>query len=162
VDLFQKAYPVARRSARAHSAKWSRVFRAAGLDREDLEAACVAEVWSKLSRFNPMKASLPTFIEHIVASKSVTILRRCIARKRTQEPEAHRIDRIRLEVEIELRLGVRRALALLNDGDQKVARMLLHWNPSEIARMYGTTRAAVYRSMDRIRQALIGAGFENY
>jgi hypothetical protein len=83
-DLFLDAYPLARRSARVHSAKWSRVLRAAGVDREDLEAICVAEVWSKLNRFNPTKSSLPTFVERIIAMKTVSFLRRC--RTRSGDP----------------------------------------------------------------------------
>jgi DNA-directed RNA polymerase specialized sigma24 family protein len=65
-------------------------------------------------------------------------------------------------VSIEVRVDVRRALAFLNVADQRVARMLLHWRPSEIARMFGVSRAAIYRSIDRIRDGLRGGGFENY
>jgi RNA polymerase sigma factor (sigma-70 family) len=161
-DSFQEAYPLARRAARAQSATWSRVLRAAGLDREDLEAACVAEVWLNLGCFNPLKSSLRTFVERVVATKTVSFLRRCRTLKRTRvdadaTPVSHPID-----VAIARRVDVRRALALLNDADQKVARMLLHWNPSEIAKIYGISRAAVYRCIERIRATLMEAGLEEY
>lgn len=161
--LFDHAYPLARRAARVHSAKWLRVLRAAGVDREDLEAICIAEVWSKLKRFNSEKSSLPTFVERIVAMKTVSFLRRCRTRKRTRsDADTTGISGIPIDVEIPLRVDVRRALALLDDADQKVARMLLHWRPSEIAKLFGISRQAVYRAMGRIRQALTGAGLENY
>ena len=159
--LFQDVYPLARRSACVHSAKWSRVLRAAGVDREDLEAICIAEVWSKLKRFNSAKSSLPTFVERIVAMKTVSFLRRCRAHKRTHA-DTTGIGGIPIDVAIPLSVDVRRALALLDDADQKVARMLLHWRPSEIAKLFGISRQAVYRAMGRIRQAFKGAGLENY
>lgn len=162
-DLFQDAYPLARRSSRVHSAKWSRVLRAAGVDREDLEAICIAEVWSKLNRYNPAKSSLRTFVERIIAMKTVSFLRRCRTRKRTRSDAGTTgISAIPIDMAIPLRVDVRRALALLNDGDQKVARMLFHWRPSEIAKLFGISRTAVYRAMERIREALTGAGLENY
>jgi RNA polymerase sigma factor (sigma-70 family) len=139
------------------------VLRAAGLDREDLEAICIAEVWSKLKRFNPAKSSLPTFVERIVAMKSVSFLRRCRTRKRTRtDIDTIGIVAIPIDVAIPLRVDVRRALASLDGADQKVARMLLHWRPSEIAKLFGISRTAVYRSLGRIREALTGAGLENY
>ena len=162
-DSFQEAYPLARRAAQVHSARWSRVLRAAGHDRDDLEAVCIAEVWGKLHRFNPTKSSLPTFVERIVSTKAVSFLRRCRARKRTRtDGDATGISGIPIDVATARRVDVRRAIALLNDADQKVARMLLHWTPSEIAKIYGISRAAVYRSVERIREAFTGAGLENY
>ena len=162
-DLFHDAYPLARRAARVHSARWLRALRAAGFDREDLEAACLAEVWLNLGCFNPVRSSLPTFVERIVATKTISFLRRCRARKRTRtDAETTGISAIPIDVAIPLRVDVRRALALLDDADQKVARMLLHWRPSEIAKLFGISRTAVYRSLERIREAFTGAGFENY
>jgi RNA polymerase sigma factor (sigma-70 family) len=154
-DLFQDAYPLARRAARAQSATWSRVLRGAGLDREDLEAACIAEVWLNLARFNPMKASLRAFVERVVATKAISILRRCRARKRTWVlAESTCVSRMPVEAAIARLVDVRRALAFLNDADQKIAKMLLHWKPSEIGKIYGISRAAVYRSKERIRAVL--------
>ena len=162
-DFFHDAYPLARRAARVHSAKWLHVLRAAGHDREDLEVVCIAEVWGKLNGFNPTKSSLPTFVERIIATKTVSFLRRCRARKRMPtDGDATGISAIPIDVAFALRVDVRRALALLNDGDQKMARMLLHWNPSEIAKLYGISRTLVYRAVERIRKALTGAGLENY
>jgi RNA polymerase sigma factor (sigma-70 family) len=162
-DLFHDAYPLARRAARVHSARWLRALRAAGFDREDLEAACLAEVWLNLGCFNPVRSSLRTFVERIVATKTVSFLRRCRTRNRTRsDADIIGNSAIPIDVAIELRVDVRRALTLLNGADQKVARMLLHWTPSEIAKIYGISRAAVYRSMERIREAFSGAGLENY
>ena len=161
-DLFHVAYPLARRAAQVHSAKWFRVLRAAGHDREDLEATCIAEVWRKLHRFNPTKSSLPTFVERIVTRKAVSFLRRCKARKRTRTgADATGIGGMPMDVAIARRVDLRRAMALLNDADHRVARMLLHWKPSEIAKLYGISRAAVYRSMERIRDTFTGVSLEN-
>jgi len=162
-DLFHAAYPLARRVAQVHSAKWVRVLRAAGHDRDDLEAVCIAEVWAKLHRFNPTKSSLPTFVERIVTSKAFSFLRRCKARKRTRtDADATGISGMPIDVAIARRVDLRRALASLNNADQKVARMLVHWNPSEIAKLFGISRASVYRCIERIREAFRRAGLENY
>jgi DNA-directed RNA polymerase specialized sigma24 family protein len=96
-----------------------------------------------------------------VAMKTVSFLRRCRTRKRTRS-DTIGISGIPIVVAIPLRVDVRRALALLDDADQKVARMLLHWRPTDIAKLFGISRQAVYRAMGRIRQALTGAGLENY
>jgi RNA polymerase sigma factor (sigma-70 family) len=162
-DLFHDAYPLARKAARVQSAKWMRLLRASGHEREDLEVVCIAEVWGKLNRFDPTKSSLPTFVERIIATMTISFLRRCRARKRMPaDADATGIRAIPIDVAIPLRVDVRRALALLDDADQKVARMLLHWNPSEIAKIFGISRASVYRAMERIRESLTGAGLENY
>jgi RNA polymerase sigma factor (sigma-70 family) len=162
-DLFQEAHPLARRAAQVHSARWFRVLRAAGYDRQDLEAICIAEVWSKINRFNPTKSSLPTFVERIVAMKTVSFLRRCRTRKRTRSnADATGISVLPVDVAIARRVDVRRAVALLNDADQKVAKMLLYWKPSDIAKIFGISRAAVYRAIGRIREALTGGSLENY
>jgi RNA polymerase sigma factor (sigma-70 family) len=162
-DSFQEAYPLARRAAQVHSARWSRVLRAAGHDRDDLEAVCIAEVWGKLHRFNPTKSSLPTFVERIVSTKAVSFLRRCRARKRTRtDGDATGISQGPIDVAIALRVDVRRSLALLNDADHRVARMLLHWKPIEIAKLYGISRAAIYRSKERIRAALRKFDLDEY
>jgi RNA polymerase sigma factor (sigma-70 family) len=162
-DLFHDAYPLARRAARVHSARWLHVLRAAGFDREDLEAVCLAEVWLNLGCFNPVRSSLRTFVERIVATKTVSFLRRCRTRKRTRAvADTIGISAIPIDVAIELRVDLRRAMTFLNGADQKIARMLLHWTPSEIAKIYGISRTAVYRSRGRIRDVFTGAGLENY
>jgi biotin operon repressor len=51
-------------------------------------------------------------------------------------------------------------LRTLERTDREVARLLEEYRPAEIALALGISRAAVYRSIDRIREAFIEAGLK--
>ncbi len=160
-DLFLEACPLARRAAEVRAAAASRVLGVAGLDREDIVQEITVSVWLNLERFDPLRASLPTFVEKVSTTKLASILRRGKAQKRaTSETPAN--DPVRVEFTVELRVDVRRALCLLSRADLKVARLRLQFNPTEIARILNCSRTAVYRSLKRIREALEQYGLDKY
>jgi RNA polymerase sigma factor (sigma-70 family) len=86
--LFLEAYPFAHRAAQVRSARYGRILRAIGLDREDLEQDAMVGLWSVLSRFNPARASLRTYSERVVATSVASSLRRATAKRRTVTDDA--------------------------------------------------------------------------
>ncbi|MGD1096340.1 MAG: sigma-70 family RNA polymerase sigma factor [Bryobacteraceae bacterium] len=162
-NLFLEAYPLAQRAANVHSAAAFRALDMAGLDRQDVAQEVILAVWVNLGRFDPFRASLPTFIERVSATKVASILRRGKAQKRARvDSDSLNIDPMDIRVTVELRVDVRRALSLLSLADQNMARLLLHYKPAEVARKLGCSRAAVYRGIERIRAVLKRLGLEKY
>jgi RNA polymerase sigma factor (sigma-70 family) len=158
-DLFLKAYQLARRAAKTQSSSALRVLSAIGIDCEDLEQEVVTALWLSLGRFDPLRASLPTFVERVVATKTTSLVRRGLAQKRTRvSPENPAARPVHVSVTVELHVDVPRVFRRLSPADEKVARMLLEYKPAEIARKLRCSRAAVYRSMDRIRRTLLALG----
>jgi len=154
---------LARRAARARSAAAIAQTHVGATDREDIEQEIIVAVWLNLRRFDPLRASLRTFVERVSASKVASTLRRARAQKRTgAHPERHDVDSTRIQFAIELRIDVRSALRTLSRDDQKIARLRLHFTPMEIARVLGCSRTAVYRSLVRIRQALERFDLDKY
>lgn len=154
-SLFFEAYPFARRAVEVRSAKYARALRATGLDRDDLEQELLVELFRALSRFDPFRASLSTYVERVIAAKAISVIRRERAQKRCKTEEPPVLRSPDLTINVELRVDIRRTLMPLSKSDRRIARLLL-WGqrPTEIARELGSSRAAVYRSMDRIRDAL--------
>ena len=160
-ELFLEAYPLAQRAAEVRSAATVRLLRAIGIDREDLEQEVIIAVWRALRTFDPVRASLRTFIERVVATRVSSVTRRAIAQKRTRPDFAAPLEgTVKIAVTVELHVDVRRALRTLSLADQKMARLLLVYKPAEIARECGISRAAVYRSRERIAAALKDFGLK--
>jgi DNA-directed RNA polymerase specialized sigma24 family protein len=99
----------------------------------------------------------------VVATSLTSSLRRAAAKKRTVSCDAALLaDPVSLLVQIEIQIDIERALSTLKKKDRRVARLLAGYRPSEVAEALGISRAAVYRSMDRIRMALWAAGFGEF
>jgi RNA polymerase sigma factor (sigma-70 family) len=131
-----------------------------GLDREDLEQDAMVGLWHRVSRFDPARASLPTYCERVVMTSITSALRRATAKKRTVRNDATLpADPVSLLAQIEVQIDVERALGTLKKKDRRVAHLLADYRPSEVAQTLGISRQAVYRSKDRIRMALCAAGF---
>jgi RNA polymerase sigma factor (sigma-70 family) len=159
-ELFLKAYPLARRMLRARSLSALRVLSTSGIDREDLEQEVVTALWLRLGRFDPLRASLPTFVDRVIATQTTSLLRKGMAQKRLPvNSEDLNSGPVHFRITLELRVDVRRAFTKLSRADEKVARLLLEYKPAEIARKLRWSRAAVYRSMHRIRSILVALGF---
>jgi RNA polymerase sigma factor (sigma-70 family) len=133
-------------------------------DRADLEQELLLAVWLKLRHFDPLRASLPTFVEKVCSTRSASIFRRTKAAKRTPPSlDPPRLRAFDINITVEIQVDFRRALGTLGRADQKIARLLLnHMRPAEIARMLGIPRAGVYRSIERIRAALKHFELEKY
>jgi DNA-directed RNA polymerase specialized sigma24 family protein len=162
-DLFLAVYPLARRAAAVRSAAAKGAMKASWLDREDIEQEILMSAWLSLGRFDPLRASLPTFIERVIGTKTTSIVRRERAQKRIRpEVNGPGIGTVHITVTIELRVDIRRALQRLNRADQIVAQLLLEHNPTDIARKLRCSRAAVYRSIENIRAVFRRLGLEKY
>jgi RNA polymerase sigma factor (sigma-70 family) len=161
--LFLEVYPLVRRAANVRASAAFRALGAAGLDREDLVQEITLAVWLNLERFDPLRASLPTFVERVSATKVASILRRGNAQKRAKTGfDTPDVSPLRMGFTVELRVDVRRALGMLNRVDQKIALLRLHFKPTEIARILSCSRTSVYRSLERIRRALERFDLDKY
>lgn len=151
--LFLQAYPVALRSAQVRSA--GMVSRYREFEREDLEQEILIQIWLALRQFDAARASLSTFVERVAATTIASICRRNSAVKRTKPADYHPPESAQLLVKVELFVDLQRALAKLAPRDRKVALLSAECSPAEIARSLKVSRTSVYRSLNRIRRALI-------
>ena len=156
--LFRQAYPFARRAAQVRSAAASAAH--AHLEREDVEQEVLVRIWIALARFDRRKASLRTFVERVAANSVASSLRRETAKKRTKSKDHDSVTESRpVLLQIEVRVDFHRALGRLSPTDRRVAGLIAEEGPARIARILRISRSAVYRSIGRIRVALMEAGF---
>jgi RNA polymerase sigma factor (sigma-70 family) len=154
-ELFDLAYPLAQRAAKVRASSLPRYDY---FDRDDLVQDAVTAVLAALDRYDEPRASLRTFVERVASNGIATTLRRARAEKRTSVDYWPVTDSPGLSLIVELRLDLHRVLRTLEHRERNVARLLEEYRPAEIARALGISRAAVYRSLDRIREAFVGAG----
>ena len=160
-ELFLEAYPLAGRATWVRSAPVIHLVRDAALDREDLKQEVLVGVWVALSRFDPLRASLRTFVERIVANRITSLVRRLALhrpRRFVEETFQSVLDAAAPDEAIDLRLDVGRVIATLPPFDRAAARHLADCSVVETSRRLGVSRAAVYRSIRRIKVAFIAAG----
>ena len=158
--LVRDALPLAGRAADVRAARVLAMLRDAAVDRDDLRQEVLVRVWAALPQFDPGRASLRTFIETVASSGLASILRRNAAKKRIQPAGCDPVEgQLHLLVSIDLQVDVGRMLRELNPDDKQVVQHLLANGPARVARILGTSRAAVYRSIGRIRTALAGGGY---
>jgi RNA polymerase sigma factor (sigma-70 family) len=118
----------------------------------------VTAVLAALDRYDELRASLRTFVERVASNGIASTLRRARAAKLTSVDYWQASESPKLSVIVELRLDLNRALGTLGRPERRVARLLEEYRPAEIARALGISRTAVYRSIDRIREAFVEAG----
>jgi RNA polymerase sigma factor (sigma-70 family) len=159
--MFEHAYPLALRSARfrATAAVKSRAIPSA--DRQDVEQEALTRVWQALSKYDPARAGLRTFIEVVVCTK-VTSLLRAHTHGTVLESLARQVAREGGFREMELRADVARVLDGISPFDRSVALSLTNYSAIETGRRLGVARATVYRSIDRLRIAFADAGFNGW
>lgn len=98
-------------------------------------------------------------MERVVANRIASIIRRSQSDKRAQrDDDRFHGESPRFSLSIEVRLDLDRLIANLGRRERKVARLLEEYRPSEIARFLKISRPAVYRSIERIREAFSDAG----
>jgi len=155
--LFDQAYTFARRSAQARAAAIS-PFDGALLDREDLEQEALVSVYIALPKFDARRATLRTFVERVITNAMTSAQRRATARKRTSSSESS--PQVHVLLRVDLRLDLDRLLQRLQPQDRRIAWLLCEFRPAEVARITAISRPAVYRSIKRIREALMDGGFK--
>jgi RNA polymerase sigma-70 factor, ECF subfamily len=156
--LFHDGYLAARRAALVYAAAAVVASALPGADRADLAQEALLDLWRALPKFDPVRASLRTFAERVVASRIASVVRAQQSIRRRQ---------VSMEVpphcehpgsSVELRIDVERALAVLRDDDRRLARLLSEYSPTEASRILRTSRSTVYLRINRIRQAFRDAG----
>ncbi len=157
--VFERAYPLALRSARVRSAAAVVSGGVMVADREDLEQEALLAVWRALQSFDPSRASLRTFIERVVAARFTSLMR---ARRfwPTAEPieEHHQIGLDGIPT-VEFHMDLQWACAGLNEADRRLAMLLSDLSPTEARRALGISRSTVYEGIRRIRGAFVDARY---
>ena len=157
--VFERAYPLALRSAQVRSA--AAVVSGAVLvtDRADLEQEALTRIWRALSKYDPARAGLRTFIEVVVRRQFTSMLRSHRRRPRLESLDEQHVVGDGGIHETELRTDLRRVLADVSSFDRSVAFCLTECSAVETSRGMGVSRAAVYRAIGRLRVAFRAAGF---
>jgi RNA polymerase sigma factor (sigma-70 family) len=156
--MFQQAYPLTIRAAQVRSAAAVASGAILLADRDDVEQELLIRIWQALYKYDTARAGLRTFIEMVVRTQLVSMLRS--HRHRPQfEPldERHVIGDFELQA-VELRADVGRVLAGMSAFDRAVALSLSECSTVETSRRLGVSRAAIYRAIHRLRLALTVAG----
>lgn len=158
-QVFEQAYSMARRAARARLAAAVTMGALPRQDCEDLEQETLIAVWRALERFDPSRASLRTFVEMVVAARFASLMR-----TRRSVPVLEPIDECRLMGRdrisaLEFRVDFQRATASLNELDRRLAGLLTDHTPTDASRALGIARSTVYEAMHRIRTTFNNAGF---
>ena len=101
-----------------------------------------------------------TFVETVAASTITSVLRRSTAKKRAKAPDHEpTAESLHLLVRIEFHVDLDRVLGKMDLRDKRVAQLLLENGPAQVATILRISRAAVYRSIERIRTALVEGGY---
>ena len=157
---FEQAYPIAVRAAkvRAMAAVVSGAILVA--DREDFEQESLTACWRALPQFDPGRASLRTFVERVVASRSASLVRTA-RRSPALLPLDNAAPRaVNSEFEIQqLYADVERLSSAFGGSDRRLILLLLEHSPAEAGRMLGLPRSTVHERIVRMRRSLVAAGF---
>jgi RNA polymerase sigma factor (sigma-70 family) len=157
--LFEAAHPLAARAADVRSAGVLDLLHDAALDRDDVRQEVLLRVWGAISQFERERATLRTFVETVASTTVTSICRRATAKKRKIPLDYIVAESFEISVQVERRVDVQRLFKRLAPADRAVARLLVERGPSQVARQLRISRSAVYRSINRIREALREGGF---
>ena len=156
---FLAIYPLARRAAEVRAAVAVAQAWVVTADREDLEQEALVAVWRALPRYDPLRASLRTFVEWVVATRFASLMR---ARRRQPTLESLKdyqplgLDGISV---LEFQTDFQRVAASFSERDRRLANFLVDNTPTEASRALGISRSTVYEGIRRIRIAFGDAGF---
>ena len=135
-------------------------------DEEDLRQELTLHIIEKLRRHDPKRAAVGTFVDRLLDSKAVDLLRYVLARKRNRRreepPDADVPDRDLEELRdkawslerVELAMDVWEALADLPEELREVAALLMVYGQADVARMTRLSREQVRRMERRIARHL--------
>jgi RNA polymerase sigma factor (sigma-70 family) len=153
-------YDQLRRLVRANSLRVAVTSSSCPEHPEDLEQEIWLELWRKRSRFDARRASWRTFAERVAANRVKSLMRaRLACRRRVQlEPLESAQHTPAPHNTVELRGDVVRVLSTVSDQDRAVALSLAHSTPAEVGPQLQMSRASVYRSIWRLREAFIASG----
>ena len=138
-------------------------------DIEDIEQELFCEVLACLAKYNKQKSSLSTFVDRIITRRSNNMIQRRLSLKRggqsttfsldeCNEDGVALVDKLPDEPSFEdcdLALDVAHIVCRLPEGTQKITTLLQTYTMTEVARITGKSRAAIYRLLAQIRPCFI-------
>lgn len=159
-DLFTRAYPLAHRAAAVRSAAAVAMGYIHATDREDLTQEVLVAVLRALPHYDPSRASLRTFVECVVATRTAAAVR-AACRLRTLHPLDLAADYCADPVSgrNELRIDVERVLGVCPADERRVALLLMEHSPCQASRILGVARSTLYLRICRLRLRFAIAGF---
>jgi RNA polymerase sigma factor (sigma-70 family) len=128
-------------------------------DREDLEQEAFLAVWRALPQYDPLRASLRTFVERVVATRIASLMRARRRQPKLEPLEDHQpvgLDGIPF---LEFKTDFQRVSTSLVERDRRLANFLVDHSPTEASRALGISRSTVYEAIRRIRVVFEDAGF---
>jgi DNA-directed RNA polymerase specialized sigma24 family protein len=158
--IFERAYPVALRAAQVRAA--GAVFRGSipASERDDLEQEAKIACFRALTRFDSLRASLPTYMECVVASRTASFIRSAARRPIPREFNPCELQDVDPAIgRVELTLDVERVLLMVSSSERRLALLLMECTPTEASRALRVARSTVYEGIRRIRTAFAAAGF---
>jgi RNA polymerase sigma factor (sigma-70 family) len=160
---FVAVYPLLRRAAQV---KASSVSRRCGLPREDdrdLEQEAVLEVWRKMDRYDPGRASFRTFAEVVMASRMKSLMRSLRSERsgNGKEEALNVLSGVEAEPNhvLDVLADINTVLNRVSNLDRRVALSLVDYSAVETSLRLNVARSTVYRAIERLRCAFIAAGF---
>lgn len=153
-----------------------------GADREDLEQDLWADLLDHLPRYDPARASLPTFIARVVECKAASMLRHHFAEMRTPErveaslnepvrnSDGQVVERHETTPEVaqdaghllDLQRDVANVMSTLSDELRAVALALAEGTPNRAATEVGLSRRAVPKAIEQLREIFRDAELDKY
>jgi DNA-directed RNA polymerase specialized sigma24 family protein len=161
---FCDTYPRTLRAARVRAGRAVRSTAVPPHEYEDVVQEAITSCWIALPQFNPDRASLPTYFEHVIANRVSSVKRASHAGKRSAQ--VYPLD-VAGECTapgdwvagLHLRLDVHRVLRCLAPGDRAIALLLMKYSPTEATRVAQVSRSKIYRTIGRLRAVFTSAGF---
>ena len=160
-QTFQEHYPIALRSAKVRSAAAATSGHIADSERPDLEQDLVIAAWRALPSYDPLRSTMRTFTERVVANTFKSFIRQRQRHPRFESLEELHLAALNVVAQLELRIDVQRVVTSLGERDQLVAWALMELKPAATCRRLRITHASLYRSIRRLRVAFLNAGLGN-
>jgi RNA polymerase sigma-70 factor (ECF subfamily) len=159
--IFERSYGACSRLARARAASIVARYRLPSESRRDLEQEALVELWRKAPAYDSCRGSWRTFAERVVANRLASLVRHMGSQTLDSLGQEHIGDHVSLVASsayMELSVDVWRLVATLPRVDRSVAVCLMDRSAVETAQCLRMSRAAVYRSICRLRFAFKAAG----
>lgn len=148
--------------ARTNAARTVFRYRLPADYREDLRQEALTVLWTKRNSFDATRGSWRTFAERVVRNRIASLLRsRSWQTDQTNSEEIiESLHAASFAQGVDLRASVLQVLSGVNAFDRRVAISLAERSASETAEALGSSRATIYRSINRLRAAFESGGFD--